>query len=136
MRRRCTLHVGPATTELGRSAWWFEGQRDSPLLVRHAWDTRVERLADLQPVQCEERDQRVVTCSAGLNEEAAELVAIEPEGAGFETSPLSASSHERTRTERAEAPNGRLLGWTAPAVVGWAPARTPARRASGDTERQ
>ena len=54
----------------------------------HAYrlDVRVERFADPQPVEGEERDQRVITrrTKAGLDEEAAELVAVQPEGAGLD----------------------------------------------------
>ena len=59
-----------------------------PVTAIHAYrlDVRAERFADPQPVEGEERDQRVITrgTKAGLDEEAAELVAVQPEGAGLD----------------------------------------------------
>ena len=54
-----------------------------PAVHAHGVDVRAEHFADPQPVQREQRDQRVVTCRAesGLDEESAEFVAVDPEGA-------------------------------------------------------
>ena len=62
-------------------------------------DVGVERFGDAQPVHRQQRDQRVITrrAEAGLDEQGAELVAVQPECAGLVVDLGSAHVGRRSR---------------------------------------